>query len=154
MRALLGLAAAMSATALCAAATSPLTERDVIAAFKARDWAKLKAISSSAEVYVRPDGGAPDPVGWISRDQFFNRLHACLVDRAFERDEYHPKAGLEMLCPSEPISGKPCAIIAYGINFAIIGNKVAFDTVYRFSDSDRINCPFRKAPPPPSPPRR
>lgn len=146
--------ASIGATAACAAIARSPTERDVIAAFKARDWAKLKAMSSPADVYVRSDGGAPEVVGRITRDQFFDRLRGCVPLSTFEKDEFHPKAGLEMLCPKEPTGAKPCMVIAYGINFTIVGDKVAFDTVFRFSDRDRINCPSNAAPPPPAPPPR
>lgn len=152
-----GLTFAICATATataCVAAAPPPTEQDVIAAFKARDWATLKAISSDKRVYVRPDGGAPEVIGWISRDQFLDRLRTCTAVLAFPSDKIHAKAGLEILCPNEPAGLKRCMVIAYGINFAIVGEKVEFDTVYRFSDSDRINCPSNAAPPPPAPPRR
>src|ERR1700760_2762305 len=96
-RALAFAAAVGTGTAGGAAAGPPPTAQDVIAAFKARDWATLRAITADQDVYVRPDGGAPEVIGRISRAQFFERLHDCVATFTFVKGEYQKTNGVEML---------------------------------------------------------
>lgn len=147
------LAAAGMAAVIHAAPGKPLTAQDVIAAFKARDWKKLRAITADRDVFVMPDGGAPERIGRISRDALFDRMADCVVGYAFLKGEYQPDNAVLMISRNQPVPNRGCDKYAYGLTFEIVGDKAVFGPVYHTTERDRIDCPpDGRAPPPPAPP--
>jgi hypothetical protein len=150
------LAAAGIATTGSAAEPPPLTPEQIGDAFKARDWARLKAISEDRDTVLTPDGGAPGPIRRLSRDAFLDEVRDCVVSDVFTKGvRFQSSDGIGWICRAQPVGTDRCTVIGYGVDLHLTGDKVYFGRVFRFSTYNKIDCPDtgRVAPAPPPLPR-
>jgi hypothetical protein len=134
----------------------PPTVDDLANAFKSRDMKRFSALVLNDPIAMVDSAGKVTPV---SKIDFILRLKKCELNRVFKAGvNYQPSDGMDWICRSQPIAGKPCDVVLYGADLKQVATKTtparfgfAISPLYLTEERDTKRCPSNGLPRLPAP---
>ena len=115
-------------------------------AFTAKNWTMVTALTVNGPVPVF-DNNTTQPLGTMTRDQFYLSMRDCVITRVFEKGVNNQRSdGIEWVCPKQPVGRDKCNVRAYGVDFESAG-KTHIIRAFRFDEYNSIDCPKRSLAP-------